>query len=280
MRHDYIGQQIGPYLILEILAHGVYTTVYRARDMRYGAMVALKVLNLASPQGADHARRFAQEMGIAVTLRHEHIVPVIDHGEAGVYRYFVMELMRNGTLKKFLDLRREENFPIPVKMALVVGIQLCEALHFAHQHSVIHRDVKPANIFLGNENALHLKLGDFGIALLLERLERLTGTGKTVGTPEYMAPEQIQGGPIDGRADEYAIASVLYEMLSLRPPYSGPSAMSIAYTKLQEPPIPLQQLNNNVPAEVAEVIHQALNPYPDDRFFSTEVFARALANCM
>ncbi len=280
MGHDFIGERIGSYLLLAPIAVGQFAAVYQAKDTRSGHLFALKLLDLAGVRQTQHSKRIAQELNLALSLRHAHILPILDHGKAGTYRYFVMELMRHGTLQQFLARHRVGGTPLPVPLVLALGIQLCDALHYAHTHHVIHRDVKPSNILLNNDEALYVRLGDFGMALLVQPFEQRTRTGKTVGALEYLAPEQAQGLDIDGRADDYAVASILYELLSLRPPFAGSSALAIEVAKLKEPPIPLQQLNPLVPPAVGKVIEKALQRLPDHRYFSSEVFATALGSCL
>ncbi len=265
--------------LLSLLSVNTLLSIVHKTPAR-GNSLRLKCSNLASPLGTQHAMRFAQEVDIAISLCHPHILPVSDHGEDRTFRYFVMELMEHGTLNHLLHRRLASGIPFSVPFVLALGIQLCDALHYAHCCNVIHRDVKPANILLGNDDALDLQLGDFGIALFLQRLERLTGTGRTVGTPEYMSPEQFQGREIDGRTDDYAIASVLYELLSLRPPFIGNSTIAIGIAKLRLQPVPLNRLNPLVPPIVVKVIHQALQRFPYQRYHSSEVFAKAMASCL
>ncbi|MBC7894070.1 MAG: serine/threonine protein kinase, partial [Cytophagaceae bacterium] len=198
----------GRYQIERELAHGGMATVYLARDLRHERRVAIKVLReeLAAAVGAE---RFLAEIRVTASLQHPHILPLFDSGNANGVLWYVMPFVEGETLRA--RLAREGRLPVDVALALVR--EMADALGYAHGHGVVHRDVKPENVLLQGGHAL---VGDFGIALALEHAggERLTRTGITIGTPQYMAPEQLTGGrAIDARTDVYALGAVLHEML-------------------------------------------------------------------
>lgn len=189
-------------------------TVYLARDVRHDRVVALKVLEpeLAAAVGA---KRFVEEIRATANLQHPHILPLFDSGEADGFLYYVMPYVEGPSLRDRLD--REG--PLPIDDAVRITGEVADALDHAHRHGVVHRDIKPGNILLQEGHAL---VADFGIAQFVESDlgERLTETGRSVGTPRYMSPEQASGERnVDRRTDVYSLGCVLYEMLTGRPPF-------------------------------------------------------------
>ena len=206
----------GRYVLEGLLGAGGMAHVYRALDVRHQRRVAVKVLraDLSHVLGSD---RFMQEIRTTATLQHPHILPLLDSGDAAGCLFYVMPLVVGETLRTHLD--RVGNVPIAQAVALVR--QLAAALDYAHRHRVIHRDIKPENILMTDGLPL---LADFGIALGLQQAEdsRLTQTGFSLGTPQYMSPEQVLGArEIDGRSDQYSLACVLFEAISGQPPFRG-----------------------------------------------------------
>src|SRR5438094_8996829 len=206
-------------------------TVYLAEDRKHHRRVAIKVLKpeLAATLGPE---RFLREIEIAAGLNHAHILPLLDSGEAGGFLYYAMPFVEGESLRDRLD--REG--PLPIEGALRIAREVADALGHAHGHGVVHRDIKPENILLSGGHAL---VADFGIARAITAAggEKLTATGIAVGTPGYMSPEQAGGkDPIDGRADLYALACVLYEMLAGEPPFTGPTPQAVLARPIQERP--------------------------------------------
>ena len=212
------------------LGRGGMATVYLATDLRHERRVALKVLHpeLSSALGPD---RFLREIKLAARLNHPHIVPLFDSGEAAGHLYYVMPVVEGETLRD--RLLREGQIPVEESLQIVRGI--ASALDYAHRQNIVHRDIKPENVMLQDGEALVM---DFGIAkaLSVASTETLTQTGMMVGTPAYVSPEQAAGeNQIDGRSDQYSLACVLYEMISGRKPFLGPTAQAILSKRFSEP---------------------------------------------
>ena len=266
---------LGSYRLLERIGKGGMGEVYRAQHLKLGREAAVKVLPPALAHEADFLKRFEREAASAASLQHPNILAVWEYGEQGGVPYLVMPLIKGGTLKDRLEsgiLSRE---------ALVGYLrQVADALDYAHERGLVHRDVKPANLLLDERG--HLYLADFGIAKALEGTEGLTGTGVGVGTPEYMAPEQAQGRA-DPRSDLYALGVILYQMLTGRVPYSGGSAIEVLMKHIHEPlpPLPRHNAAVGLPAAVEPVLHKALAKEPDQRYQTAralvEDVTRALA---
>lgn len=245
--------------------------LFRATEASLNRTVVIKVLppELTSEVSAA---RFKQEMEFAARLQHPHILPVLAAGAPGDLLYYVMPWVSGESLRH----RLEREGQLPVADALRLLTEVADALAFAHDQGIIHRDIKPANILLEGRHAV---LADFGIArAILEAStgSRLTGTGSSVGTPGYMAPEQLAGDVVDARADVYALAVVGYEMLAGKPPFAGPTAQAVMAAHLTEPPRPLVELRPEVPKALSDAISRALSKSPGDRFLTAGQFAAAL----
>ncbi len=262
------------YIVQRELGTGGMATVYLARDVRHERNVAVKVLraDLASVIGAD---RFLAEIKTTAHLQHPHILGLIDSGEVAGTVFYVMPFVQGESLRE--RLRRETQ--LPIADAIRIATQVASALDYAHRHGVIHRDIKPENILLHDEQAL---VADFGIALAVTRSndgKRATETGISLGTPQYMSPEQAMGErTVDARTDIFALGCVLYEMLAGEPPFAGPSAQAIIAKVMTVEPEPVATLRRSVPANVAAATMVALHKIPADRFASASEFSAALAN--
>jgi tRNA A-37 threonylcarbamoyl transferase component Bud32/tetratricopeptide (TPR) repeat protein len=261
----------GRYAIERELGAGGMATVYLAQDLKHRRRVALKVLRpeLAAALGRE---RFLREVTTTANLRHPHILPLFDSGEAGEFLFYVMPVVEGESLRD--RLAREKQ--LPLEDALQIAREVADALHYAHTHGVIHRDIKPANILLDNGHAV---VADFGIARAVTAAgsEALTETGLGLGTPLYMSPEQGAGEHLDGRSDQYALGCVLYEMLAGEPPFTGRTAQAILARRLTDPVPPLRTVRESVPVHVEQVINRALSKAPADRFATARQFAEALA---
>jgi serine/threonine-protein kinase len=258
------------YRIERELGRGGMATVFLARDLKHDRPVALKVLHpdLARVLGPE---RFLREIRLCARLQHPHILAVHDSGDADGQLWFTMPYVEGETLRS--RLRREKQ--LPVDDALRITREVADALHYAHQHGVIHRDIKPENILL---SGLHALVADFGIARALpaESDERLTESGISLGTPQYMSPEQAMAQrDIDPRTDVYSLGCVLYEMLTGEPPYTGPTAQSILAKRLGEP-VPHLRTGRDVPLSLERAVTRALARSPADRFATAAEFAAAL----
>jgi DNA-binding SARP family transcriptional activator/cytochrome c-type biogenesis protein CcmH/NrfG len=259
------------YQVERELAHGRMATVFLAQDLKHGRPVAIKVLHpeLAAAVGTT---RFLREIGFAAQLHHPHIVPLHDSGEQEGLPYFVMPYVEGESLRDRLE--REPQLPVPE--ALRIAADVAKALAYAHTLGVVHRDIKPENILLENGHAL---VADFGIARAISAAgsERLTETGIALGTPAYMSPEQaVENGPIDGRADLYALGCVVYEMLAGTPPFTGPTAQAILARHAVDPVAPIRTVRETVPRGVEQAVLKALAKVPADRYSGATEFAQAL----
>ena len=255
------------YRIEREIGAGGMATVFSARDLRHDRNVAIKVLHveLAAVLGAE---RFLAEIKTTAKLQHPHILPLLDSGVADGLLYYVMPLVEGESLRDRLD----QEIQLPVPEALRIARQVGEALDYAHRHGVVHRDIKPENILLQDGNAL---IADFGIALAITGAggDRLTATGLSLGTPQYMSPEQAMGErKIDGRSDIYSLGCVLYEMLAGAPPFSGPTAQAIIAQVITTQPTPVTNHRSIVPAQFDEVLSRALQKLPADRYQSVAEF--------
>ena len=262
------------YVIERELGRGGMATVYLARDLRHHRSVAVKVLHteLSAVIGVD---RFLKEIELTASLQHPHILPLFDSGKVDELLYYVMPFVAGESLRARLARERQ----LPVADALRIATEAASALEYAHRRGVVHRDVKPENILLADDGGA--LVADFGIALAASHAggERLTQTGLSLGTPQYMAPEQATGErSIDARADVYALGAVAYEMLAGEPPFTGSSAQAIISRVITEAPRPLTAQRPSVPPNFAAAIHTALEKLPADRFASARAFADALAS--
>ena len=259
------------YVLERELGEGGMAVVYLAEDVRHRRRVAVKVLRpeLAAALGAE---RFLREIETTAQLRHPHILPLYDSGEAAGFLYYVMPLVEGESLRARLNREKQ----LPLDDALEIAREVADALSYAHARGVVHRDIKPENILLESGHAV---VADFGIAKAVDAAggEALTQTGMAVGTPLYMSPEQAAGEQaVDGRSDLYSLGCVLYEMLGGQPPFTGPTVESVVHQHLVAEPPAITQLRPAVPAAVAGVLQRALAKTPADRFNPAAQFADAL----
>jgi serine/threonine-protein kinase len=252
------------------LGRGGMATVWLARDLKHDRPVALKVLHpeLAATMGPE---RFQREIRLAARLQHPHILTVLDSGESAGRLWFTMPYVEGESLRD--RLRRERQ--LPVEDAIRIAREAAQALTYAHEHGIVHRDIKPENVLLSEGQAL---VADFGVAHALGAAgeEALTGTGTTLGTPAYMAPEQASAGAVDGRTDVYALGCVLYEMLAGEPPFTGPTPQAIMAKRFAQPAPSVLVVRPTVPRSVDQTIRKAMAPVPADRFASAALLADAL----
>ena len=259
------------YRIERELGAGGMATVYLAEDVKHARRVAVKVLHpdLAAALGAE---RFLAEIKTTANLQHPHILPLHDSGEADGFLFYVMPFVDGESLRDRLS--RETQ--LPLDDALRIAREVADALGYAHKHGVIHRDIKPENILLHGGHAL---VADFGIALAVQSAggQRMTQTGLSLGTPQYMSPEQAMGErTIDARTDIYALGAVTYEMLAGDPPFTGSSVQAIVAKVMTERPQPLSTVRDTVTPAMERAVLRALAKLPADRFGSVAEFAAAL----
>ncbi len=272
-----IGTQVGSFRVVRLLGRGGMGTVYLAEHPAIGSKVAVKFLHEALAENPQVVARFYDEARAVNLIGHENIVAIYDLNLLPPNRYyFVMEYLDGETLHAAVRAKRLEP-----SAAIDVLLQLCDALQCAHERGVVHRDLKPDNVFLVTRGGKHhfVKLVDFGIAKL--RGDAVTSGGRTsagliVGTPEYMAPEQCDDGAIDARTDVYALGVMAYELLAGRLPFQGKTVTQLLLAHLQQPPPPLSQLVPGIDPELERTILKALAKAPADRHADMAHFAEAL----
>jgi serine/threonine-protein kinase len=256
----------GRYELGEILGFGGMSEVHLARDTRLHRDVAVKVLRADLARDPSFYLRFRREAQNAAALNHPAIVAVYDTGEAetatGPLPYIVMEYVDGVTLRDIVH----NDGPMPIKRAIEVIADACQALNFSHQHGIIHRDVKPANIMISKSGAV--KVMDFGIARALADSHSVTQTAAVIGTAQYLSPEQAKGDSVDARSDVYALGCVLYEILTGDPPFVGDSPVAVAYQHVREDPVPPSARNPELSPELDAVVLKALAKNPDNRYQS------------
>jgi serine/threonine-protein kinase len=264
---DLVGQYLGQYRIESRVARGATSTIYKAYQEKLDRYVAIKVLSPHFIDEPGFLDRFNQEARAVARLDHPNILPVYDFDQVGEIVYIVMKYVDTGTLRNVMQAPLD--LPYTVEIITQVGL----ALGYAHKQGVVHRDVKPGNILIADNNwAL---LTDFGLAKMLEGNQRLTRTGAGVGTPEYMSPEQAQGKPTDGRADLYSLGVMLYEMLTGSLPFESESGIAVAMKHVTDPVKPPRDLRPDLPPAVEQVILTALEKDPDRRYSSAESMVAA-----
>ncbi len=268
--------KLGRYEIVRELGKGAMGIVYLAKDPLIGRLVALKTIRPSAHADDEDTRefqqRFVREAQAAGILNHPSIVTVHDIGqdEPSGMSFIAMEFVEGNNLKEVLVQGR----PLSFEQAADVIAQVAEGLDFAHAKGIVHRDVKPANIILLDGN--RAKITDFGIAKITSGVANLTTTGQFLGTPNYMAPEQIKGTPVDGRSDIFSLGICLYECLTHRKPFGGDSLTSISYKIVHEPFQPLHEINPTIPEGFADVVSQCLEKDPAKRYQRGKDVANAL----
>jgi tRNA A-37 threonylcarbamoyl transferase component Bud32/dienelactone hydrolase len=258
------------YEIERELGRGGMATVYLARDLKHHRHVAIKVIrpDLAAALGAE---RFLREIEIVAGLRHPHILPLYDSGDAQGHLYYVMPFAEGETLRARLEREKQ----LPVADALRIVREVADALAYAHEHSVVHRDIKPENILL---EASHAVVADFGIARAVGEVggDRLTSIGVSLGTPTYMSPEQATGEEVDARSDLYSLACVLFELLAGQPPYTGSTVQSVISQHVTAD-VPDVSRHREVDERIRRALQRALAKSPAERFQNASEFAAAFS---
>jgi len=255
--------RIGGYELERLLGKGAMGMVYRARQLSMDRPVALKLLSRELSANEDFVRRFMREARTTAKLNHNNIIAAIDIGESNGYHYFAMEYVDGRTLEKVL--KREG--PLAEKRVLEIAVQIVQGLEHAAQHGIIHRDIKPANIMMTREGVP--KIADMGLAILTtkESSDQMTGTGIAVGTPYYMAPEQVEGkANIDFRADIYALGATVFEMLTGKKPFDGANVPAIMAKRLYEDPPVAANEKPGVSREISAVVYKMMARSPDSRY--------------
>ncbi|MES5819284.1 protein kinase [Streptomyces sp. RG80] len=266
----------GRYRLTHRLGRGGMAEVFAAEDVRLGRTVAVKLLRADLAEDPVSKARFTREAQSVAGLNHHAIVAVYDSGEdtvsGGGYGagpqsvpYIVMEIVEGRTIR---DLLINAEAPGP-EQALIIVSGVLEALAYSHQHGIVHRDIKPANVIITNSGAV--KVMDFGIARALHGAQStMTQTGMVMGTPQYLSPEQALGKAVDHRSDLYATGCLLYELLALRPPFTGETPLSVVYQHVQDIPTPPSEASDASPPELDGLVMRSLAKEPDDRFQTAE----------
>ena len=270
----FVGRIIGGrYQVQSRVGQGGMATVYKAYDPNLRRVVAVKIIHPHLSESPDFIRRFEDEATVVGQLRHPNIPVIYDFNHDSNGYYIVMEYIDGESLENRLRTLSGTGQRLPVETAARMMIDMCEAVHFAHQHGVIHRDIKPANISIDRQEKVYLM--DFGIAKILGGQQH-TATGLMVGSAHYMAPEQIQGLSVDARADIYALGVTLFEMLNGKPPFQADSAMTVMMMHLNDPVPDIHALHAEVPQAMAAVIDQAMAKNRTERYQSAAEMAEAL----
>jgi serine/threonine-protein kinase len=257
----WLPKYIGKYKILQIIGMGGMGVIYKALQESLNRVVALKVLPPNFCNNEEVAKRFEIEAKAISMLQHQNIVNIYEYGYESGFRYFAMQFVDGQNLSNLIRGKK----PMPIHDIIDFSKQICRGLRYAHSQNIIHRDIKPGNILVDKENVA--RITDFGIAKIFS-LSGLTMTGVAVGTPEYMAPEQAEGGSVDSQADIYSLGTVMYEMLTRNPPFTANNPIAIAYKHVHELPVPPSVKRHDTPKRLELIILKALKKKKNERYMS------------
>jgi serine/threonine protein kinase/DNA-binding beta-propeller fold protein YncE len=275
-----VGGEIAGYRLDELIGQGGMAVVWRAYDARLDRQVALKIMATALARDEAFRQRFIRESRAAAAVDDPHIIPVFGAGEASGVLYIAMRFVRGGDVRTLVD--REG--PLPPARAADIIAQAAGALDAAHARGLVHRDVKPANLLLEPRQSVdmpdHVYLSDFGLTKNALSVGGLTAASQFLGTLDYAAPEQIEGRPVDGRTDQYALGCAAFELLTGVPPFSRDNGAAIMYAHLSEPPPSVLQRRRDLPPAVDQVLGRALAKQAQDRYESCLEFAGALRRAL
>ena len=263
----------GRYELEELVGSGGMSSVYRAYDRQLERRVALKVLHERLGGDDEHVSRFRHEARAVAQLSHPNVVTVIDRGVDGGRQFIVFEYVDGENLRQLID----RTGPLSVRRALEIAIAVADGLAFAHEHGVVHRDVKPQNVLLNRDG--DVKVTDFGIARSLDADSGLTLTGTVLGTSSYLSPEQASGLRVTAAADVYSLGVVVYELLAGEVPFGG-NQVVVALKHVNEPPPSVLDRRHDVPVRLATAVARALQKDPERRFASMADFADELRACL
>ncbi len=268
------GRTLGRYRLLKGIGQGGMAQVYLAEDERLERQVAIKILPMALAKEGNFLARFEREARSAARLQHPNILPVHDYGQQDGITYLIMPFVSGGTLAQRIAQARG---PLPLNKVVLWTGEMASALQFAHSQGIIHRDVKPGNMLIADGE--HIVLSDFGIAKVVDDAANLTMAGSTVGSPDYMSPEQANGEP-DYRSDIYSLGVVVFQMLTGRVPFTASTPVQVMLMHVQaKPPLP-RSFNPALPPQVDAVIQKALAKRPTERYQSASELAEALRDAL
>ena len=271
---SWIGQVLGKrYDIRELLGQGGMSAVYKAYDPNLRRVVAVKLIHAHLSSDPEFVRRFQEEGAAVAQLRHNNIIQVYDFNHDGDTYYIVFEFIPGESLQQRVKRLVEADRKMPFEQTVEIAASVADALDYAHSRSMIHRDIKPANVMLNVQGQAILM--DFGIVKIMGG-DSHTATGAVVGTARYMAPEQIRGVQVDGRADIYSVGVMLYEMVSGKPPFKADSAMTLMMMHVNDPIPDLRSLRPDVPTDLVQIINKALAKDPNQRYQKAGDLARDL----
>ena len=261
-----VGSEFAGYRLESVIARGGMSTVFLSESLRLARKVAVKILGQDLAEDDTFRERFVRESLIAASLDHSNVIPIYDAGEFEGLLFIAMRYVQGPQLKDVIS----ESGPLPPARLLSILSQVGGALDAAHARGLIHRDVKPGNILvdplIGQDRTDHVYLCDFGLTKEVSSHSGLTGTGQFVGTIDYIAPEQIEGRDVDSRTDIYSFGCVVYECLTGSVPFKKPTDAAVLWAHIQEQPIPVTQINPDLPVQIDDVITKALSKAPDDRY--------------
>ena len=279
-----LQQALGPeFIVGPLLGQGGFAAVFRARDTSLNRDVAVKVLDVELAPSPIAAGRFLREAQTIARLEHPHIVPIYKVGRQEEIFYIIMRCIDGPSLRQLLGTHTR----LSVGDAARIARQVADALAYAHSHDIVHRDIKPDNILLDKSG--HVLVTDFGIAKAAQAAhaatpassgEQLTSEGMIIGTPQYMSPEQVSGGKLDGRSDVYSLGIVLYQMLAGSPPFDGPSSASILAQQLTQAPPSIRRERADVSEELSVVLERMLAKEAAKRFQTAREVSRALVDAL
>lgn len=267
-----IGEQLDHYHIDSLVAETGMTSIFHATDMKTGRAVAIKMPHPTAETDPIFFERFKREEEIGTAMTHPNVMKILPHHDHS-RTFMVMEWVPGKLLRTLIN----EEHKLPPNRAIHIAVQILHALEYIHNHGVVHRDLKPENIMVDDND--HVKLIDFGIASK-EGAKRITYTGYTqaMGTPNYISPEQVKGKRGDARSDLYSLGIMLYEMLTGRTPFSGPSPLAVMNDRLINHPLPPREANPEISPHLQEVLYRAIERNPHNRYPNAHAFAWDLEN--
>jgi serine/threonine-protein kinase len=263
--------KIGNYELTGKIGQGGIAEIYKGRQASLDRDVAIKILSSKLTSDQDIVRRFERESLVIARLNHPNIVHVIDKGQAGGRYYFVMDFIDGTSLREVIDSTK-----IQLQTKLEMIVQVCKALDYAHKNGVIHRDIKPANLIFDQHNR-RIRIMDFGVARLVD--SHATRTGVVLGSPSYMAPEQLDGGAITGQADLFSLGVSLFQLLTGQLPFRSDSIPGLMHAIATQPHPPLRTIRPDLPPSLGEVLDRALHKVPEERYETAAQMAGALHDC-